>query len=696
MKLLFTILFCLPFILFSQNELKQSISQFKQSKSTFDKAKYASDIAWGLKDINPDSSLYYANQALKFSKATDQKEIEAYSLSDIGNYYKRKENYGTALDYYLRSLTIRKELGGPKNIAAGYNQLGILYKQQEKYTSASGYFSSGISIVRNTEFTDELLRLYDGYAMTLYHLGKSESALAYLDSTFVLAEQIDDALTIAKSVQNKGVINQYLGHNRLALKFYREASEYYESLGNINGQIEVMINQASIFLSIGKKKEAERLLFNAEKQSLDVGFRDNLFIIYMDLAHLYKSTNLTKRKTYLQKAYENALIYDKIPAQIESAIELGMLAINTGKIDEAKAKINVVKKLDVNIAKESLFNLYLLKSNYWEAVYDYEKSLSYSQKALALKDSLHRNLNDLQDMSSLLEQERFEKGIAIEQLRASRAEKLSFRAKLSRDRIVIWSLILGVILLVLLFFSKRKRLKIEHEKKLQEQRFKTELIQKANEVDLLFLEESLSLETTIRQKIGCDLHDHLGSKLAVIQITLDSISSRGLDNATGNKQLDDVIDLVDKSCKNVRVIAHDLIEHEISKDSLDKALQLHCQSISNSGYLKIEYSLVGKPYQLSLSVKKHLFATVILLLDNIIKHAQAQKANLQLFYHNDCINLQLDDDGIGLSDNHGEGISGFGLINAKERIKKIKGTIEIDSPKNKGTFVSISIPINHE
>ncbi len=696
MKLFYAVLVCFPFCLFSQDKLYQSISKFNQSNSAFDKAKYASDIAWGLKDINPDSSLYYAEQALELSRKSDQKEIEVYSLSDMGNYYKRKENYNTALNYYLKSLTIRKELGDLKIIAAGYNQLGILYKQQEKYDSASVYFSIGISIIRNTEHTDELLRLYDGYAMTLYHLGKAESALAYLDSTFVLAEQIDDPLTIAKSIQNKGVINQYLGHNRLALKFYKEADKYYQSLGNTNGQIEVMINQASVYLSFGKKKDAQRLLLSAEEQSLNIGFEDNLFIIYMDLAQLYKSTDLALRRTYLQKAYKNALAYDKLPAQIESGIELGMLAIRTDDLNEAYAKINEVKGLSINITKKRQFDLYLLESSYWEAVHDYQKALNYSQKALSLKDSLHHNLNNLQDMSALLENERYEKNMALEELRTSQAEKVGIQAKLSKERIVIWALILGFALLTLLFFGKRKRLKIEHEKKLQEQRFKAELRQKVNETDLLFLEESLNLETTIRQKIGRDLHDHLGSKLAVIQITLDSISSRGLDNLTGNKQLDDVIDLVDKSCKNIRVIAHDLIEHEISKDSLDKALQLHCQSISNSEYLKIEYSLVGEPYQLSLSIKKHLYATVILLLDNIIKHAQAQKANLQLFYHNDCINLQLDDDGIGLSDNHGEGTPGFGLINAKERIKKIKGTIEIDSPKNKGTFVSISIPINHE
>lgn len=40
--------------------------------------------------------------------------------------------------------------------------------------------------------------------------------------------------------------------------------------------------------------------------------------------------------------------------------------------------------------------------------------------------------------------------------------------------------------------------------------------------------------------------------------------------------------------------------------------------------------------------------------------------------------------------------SGVGLKNAKIRISQIGGTIEIDSNKNQGTIISISIPIKNE
>ncbi len=206
-----------------------------------------------------------------------------------------------------------------------------------------------------------------------------------------------------------------------------------------------------------------------------------------------------------------------------------------------------------------------------------------------------------------------------------------------------------------------------------------------------FLEESLKLETEIRQRIGRDLHDQLGSKLAVIQIRLESIIKKIFSKNKEIGQLNEIIDLVDNSCKELREVSHDLITHDFSIYGLDKSLENHCRNISNSGQLNINYSLIGTPYTTSPNVKKHLHATIILLIDNIIQHANAQNASLQLYYHDDCINVELDDDGIGFDPCMNQ-TNGVGITNAKSRVEKLGGTIEISSKKKQGTFISISIP----
>jgi two-component system NarL family sensor kinase len=696
MKIIFTIIFFCSFVLFGQNQLDNSIRLFYESSSNIEKAQLASDISWELKNIKPDSSLFYAKEALRLAILTNQPKIQAYSLSDIGNYYKRKEEYAHALTFYFKSLTIRQQLKDEKLIVSTYNQIALLYKQQENYDSAAYYFEKGIELLRKNPDPKTTLQLYDGYAMTLYHLGHSEVALAYLDSSFVLAESIQDSSVIANVLQRKGVIHQYLGHPLLAMKFYDQAQDYYTRLGDTNGEIDIKINRATVYLMQGDRMKAEELLLEAEKQSDSDGFQNNLFTIYTNLAELY-GNDVSKSRIYYQKAYKNAKEFEKVQAQIESCIPLGFIALKCSEIEEANNLIREIEsKLTLKFPQQIRYDFYRLKSYYYSLNNDFKNALIFSDMALILKDSLHEDLNHLQDLSAILENERHEKEIALEELKTSQAENESIQARANLNQIIIWSLITIIFFLILLFINKRKRSKIELQKKIQEERFKTELKQKETEAELIFLEESLKLETEIRQKIGRDLHDNLGSKLAVIQITLEGISKGGELSASEEiETINQLTNLIEESCKDMREISHDLIQQDKAAQSLNMFFVNHCDSIAKTGNIVIEYTLVGDPYPISREIKKHLLGTVALLLDNVLKHAKAKKVSLQLFYHDDSLNVEIVDDGIGFDQNL-VNLSGVGLQNAKLRINQIGGTIEFDSNLNKGTIISISIPITNE
>jgi signal transduction histidine kinase len=680
-------------LVFSQSNAEDDINAFHSSKSDVEKAQLASDIAWELRNSLPDSSLHYAEEALRLSVQTNQPKIQAYSLADIGNYYKRSENYLLALKYYKNSLSVREKIKDLELTISGYNQIALLFKQQEKYDSAAYYFETGLSLLKQKPNSVLTLKLYDGYAMTLYHLGEAERALAYLDSSYVLAENVQDSAVIANVLQRKGVIRQYLGQPSLALKYYAEADAYFHNLGDINGEIDIKINQASVYQQQGQMDEAEKALLAAEKQSIQNGFKNNLFSIYTNLADLYQN-ELPRSKAYYEKAYENAERFNKVPAQIETGIALGFIALKQDEVTEAGQRIQEIDSLmQSNVLKTPIIlDFYRLKAGYFKALNDYQEAYRYANKAMWLKDSVHNELNHLQDLSAILDHERNEKKLALEALKTSRAENERIVAESRLSRLVMWSLVVILFFLILLFLGRRKRLKIAHEKKMEKQRFKTALKQKEVEADLLFLQESLKLETKIRQKIGRDLHDNLGSKLAVIQISLEGISQNKPENRPDEeKELERITELVEQSCEEMRTISHDLIQQNQAAQSLHFYLKNYVDTILQTGALEIDYNLVGEPYDVSFQMKKHIYAVVSLLLDNVIKHAQAKEASLQLFYHEDSINFEIIDNGIGFNHN-GKRKKGVGLNNAQHRIQQLNGTIDIDSNHGKGTIISITIP----
>lgn len=78
--------------------------------------------------------------------------------------------------------------------------------------------------------------------------------------------------------------------------------------------------------------------------------------------------------------------------------------------------------------------------------------------------------------------------------------------------------------------------------------------------------------------------------------------------------------------------------------------------------------------------------------NNIIRHAAATEANIQLLYYDDHLEVMAEDNGIGFSKTNNDGI---GLNSIKSRISYLHGNLNIDSNKF-GTTVLINIPYPSE
>ena len=83
------------------------------------------------------------------------------------------------------------------------------------------------------------------------------------------------------------------------------------------------------------------------------------------------------------------------------------------------------------------------------------------------------------------------------------------------------------------------------------------------------------------------------------------------------------------------------------------------------------------------------------LFNNIIKHSDAQKAQISLSEDINQLTIIIHDDGKGFKAPKSKDIEGFGLNRIRARIKKYKGNLSIVSKANEGTSVKIKIPLPH-
>ena len=84
---------------------------------------------------------------------------------------------------------------------------------------------------------------------------------------------------------------------------------------------------------------------------------------------------------------------------------------------------------------------------------------------------------------------------------------------------------------------------------------------------------------------------------------------------------------------------------------------------------------------------------------NVIKHSKAQKVKVSLRNENNKIEIDVEDDGIGLteekSNNADDTSGGLGLFTIRERLSYFGGTLKIKSTPDEGMRVTITLPLSN-
>src|SRR5690606_2977144 len=84
----------------------------------------------------------------------------------------------------------------------------------------------------------------------------------------------------------------------------------------------------------------------------------------------------------------------------------------------------------------------------------------------------------------------------------------------------------------------------------------------------------LAAEEHERQRIGQDLHDGVGQMMSAVKINL-SVFQHNINFATEQERLkyDNIIGLVDESCKEVRTISHNMMPNALLRAGLVSAIR---------------------------------------------------------------------------------------------------------------------------
>lgn len=185
-----------------------------------------------------------------------------------------------------------------------------------------------------------------------------------------------------------------------------------------------------------------------------------------------------------------------------------------------------------------------------------------------------------------------------------------------------------------------------------------------------------------RKRVGGELHDNIGSKIA----NLKRLFSTKYSDAKMQREFDDI-------CEDVRDMAHSITPAEISLVGLSGAIEELLETIRKTEDLEVTFNTFQFPEALNEDIATHLFRIVQELLQNVFKHANASVVDIQLFGHKNSVTLSFEDDGQGSSQKKKS--SGIGLKSIQSRVAQMNGQFLFDSVQDKGTSVLVIIPTKY-
>jgi signal transduction histidine kinase len=216
-----------------------------------------------------------------------------------------------------------------------------------------------------------------------------------------------------------------------------------------------------------------------------------------------------------------------------------------------------------------------------------------------------------------------------------------------------------------------------------------EIQQKQQEVKLALIEG----EENERKRLAMELHDGMGGLLSTLRLNAESID-------LSNKQLDDkeveayqnVLQMIDKACSELRVISHNMLPVGIEHFGLETTLRGLLSKMNKTSETHFEFIVTGNPLPDNKTLQLHLYRMMLELINNTLKHAVAKNAIIQLVCDKHTLILMLEDDGVGF-DAEAKKQEGLGLLSLQSRVDALNGHLQFDSSPNAGTTVTIEIPI---
>ncbi|MDE3740627.1 tetratricopeptide repeat-containing sensor histidine kinase [Maribacter polysaccharolyticus] len=602
--------------------------------------RYYSRLSLAFLELNDSTEFRTVNKkTLSLAKKTNDTINEAYAHWDLADFFETNIAMDSAFYHYHQAQKKFEAVGDTYYSGRLFYNMALIQTDVKDYTGAE---INAFNSIERLKPLDEYLRLHRCYNL----LGSISNELKEYERSL---EYFNLANEYLSKVKDQEVRNNFLP------KLQNNIGNTYKNQGNYEDA----------------KRYYQKAVFNNDSLRFKAPSSYALFLNNFALSRLKLGDTLGVLKD-LETAREIRKNQKDIEGLSLSEYTFAEYYLTQNDTVNALERAKMAKQY----AEEGSNNKRLLASLGLLARIDPKNSLNHTQHYIALTDSL-------------LQIERKERD-KFTRIRFETDEFIAENESLARKKQIWTGLSIGIFLLgvsvYVIFYQRSKNQALRFQQ--QQQTSNQEIF------DLMLSQKQKIAETkkAEQKRISEELHDGVLGKMLGARMVLTGLNKINSEEAISERAK--AISALKDVEGEVRAISHELSHaayHNINNfiNSIKDLLKNICSA--NDLNYTFDYEESQDWDNMKGEIKINLYRMVQEIMQNAVKHANCKNILVSFVRRNEMLLVAITDDGKGFASKPGK--KGIGMRNIGSRIEKLGGTWNIDSTLNKGTTITLNIPL---
>ncbi len=626
-----------------------------------------------------------------------------------------------AIKYAEKALQAAVRMEDKRGKAEAYNNLGLCYYFADEYELLRDYYRKSLSEYRSIGDNQSISNL----SSTYFRLNQSEKALKNYKQSLLLYIDEKNWEKMGETYKNMADVYKNITDYSKALYYYREALKIVErERGDASkGEVIRLLDQIGQIYFFQNEYDTALVYFTRMKQMLEErGDNQNVSIVLSNIANSYYSKgDFIKAQAFYKKALKMQIEHNSHWEAAMSLMRIGMIEAQRNKYELAIVNYNKsVRLAKVAEANELLRDNYLVLSEAYEALGNYRKAYHYRIQYSDLSEAMVMDEN-IANFANVLSAKAVEEKQRENEILQTKNKNILL--ELEKENLVRWRLSFGftIIIMALSVFIIYYRYYLKgQENKNLEQRI-AEALKKQEEQQQIIMHQS---SLTSLGELAAGIAHEINQPVQNISLSAESIKyeleEEKVDHGFLNKSVNEIFEDI---VRVRQIVDHIRIFSSGQKDEVEEEFDV-------SECVRAAASMIGNQYanhhiQLSMTLSNnlpcvlgnpHKLEQVIHnLLSNAKDAVEERKAlqsdlkmqvKIETYNKNEQVYLRIIDNGVGISQNRktdiflpfvtskqlGKG-TGLGLSISYSLIKEMRGHIEVESEKDKGTAMVVILPL---